>query len=127
MVKVLIDTDIIIDFLRTKKGLLLDLYRLQSEEKLELYISSITALELFSGISSKKLKLTLLELISTLKVVGITLDLAVFAGELKRDLQSSIPFADLLIGASALYIRAQLATHNQKHFKGIPKLKFVKS
>lgn len=124
MIKVLVDTDIIIDFLRTDKGILPHLFTLQSEEKIELYISAVTVLELFSGKSAKIKKPNLDELISVFNIIELTRDLARFTGELKRDLSQTIAFADLTVAASALHIGAKLATRNRRHFIGIPNLRF---
>lgn len=124
MIKVLVDTDIIIDFLRTRKGILSKLFELQAKQTLELYITSITIVELFSGQSSKKKNPDLSELISEFKIIELTRGLAKFAGELKRDNLLLVPFADLVIGTTAVYIKAKLATRNRQHFQSIPKLKF---
>lgn len=124
MVKVLVDTDIIIDFIRTENGILPKLFILQSEEKIELFISALTVLELYSGQSSKMKNPHISELISAFHIVDLDQNLGRFTGELKRDYPQIGAFADIIIGASALYIGAQLATRNRKHFRAIPKLKF---
>jgi len=101
MTKVFVDSDIIIDF------------------------SSVTVLELFAGKSSKKVAGKLRELIDGFVVIPINTELAFFAGELKRDNAMDITLADLLIGATCLFIGAKLATRNKRHFHGIPKLRFA--
>ncbi|OGK25606.1 hypothetical protein A2954_01245 [Candidatus Roizmanbacteria bacterium RIFCSPLOWO2_01_FULL_37_12] len=127
MVRVLIDTDIIIDYLRTREGLLPELLELQVQKKLDIYISTVTIMELFSGKSSKEKEINLMELISVLKIVELKLELSKFTGELKRDYNlSTMSFADLFIAACALFVNAKLATRNRKHFQGIPKLKFYR-
>ncbi len=123
MIKILVDTDIIIDFLRTGQGIFPSLFDFQQKRTVELYISTITILELFSGSSSKKDQ-DPSRLISTMKVVEFNTDVAKFAGELKRDNAIVIAFADLIIGSSALYINAKILTKNKKHFRLIPGLKF---
>lgn len=127
MNRVLVDTDIVIDFLRTNKGLLPDLLNLQKKNETDLYMSTITILEIFAGKKSKKQADFLHELITSFKVVYLTPELAQFAGELKRDHNLPTAFADLVIGSSTLYVKAELATRNRKHFQGIPKLKFYKT
>lgn len=124
MIKILVDTDILIDYLRTGKGILLDLLELQAQDKVGLHISAITILEIFAGRSSKKLTSILQQLISGFKVIYVTAELAQFAGELKRDNNLSIALADLIIGATALSVKAKLATRNREHFQTIPRLKF---
>ena len=126
MKKVLIDTDIIIDFLRTNKGSFLSLLELQEQGDFILYISSITVMELFVGTSSQKPDQfkQLKELISSLLVVPFDAKLAQFTGELKRGKKLTILTSDLIIGATSLWLKTQLATRNKKHFAGIPGLKF---
>lgn len=124
MIKILLDSDVIIDFLRSGQGQLPSLFKLQSENKAELYISAITVLELFAGKSSKQITPDLLELISSFKIIQISTDLAQYAGELRRDNNLAIALADLLVGASALYIKAKLATGNRRHFQKISRLIF---
>ena len=126
MKKVLIDTDIIIDFLRTNKGLFFSLLESQEQGNFILYISSITVMELFVGTSSQKPDQFkhLKELISSLRVVPFDAKLAQFTGELKRGKKWTILTSDLIIAATSLWLKAQLATKNKKHFAAIPGLKF---
>ncbi|MEK7129696.1 MAG: PIN domain-containing protein [Patescibacteria group bacterium] len=124
MTKVVVDSDIIIDFLRTGSGLLPALFESQRDGKLELFLSAITILELFAGKSSKAAAGQLRELITGFTVVPLGNELAIFAGELKRDHRISTAFADLVVGAATIAIGAQLATRNKRHYQGIPKLRF---
>ncbi len=124
MKKVVVDSDIFIDYLRTSKGWLPDLLSLQRSGEIEIYISSITVFELFAGNSSKKDEAKILQLISGFKIVTFDEKLAKFAGELTRDWKLSQPLADFIIASTAVYIEAQVATRNEDHFKGIPRLKF---
>lgn len=125
MTRILVDTNIIIDYLRAGINTFADLLELQKQGKIELFLSSMSVLELFSGISSKKSSDMMLQLIDLLSVVPLNSELAQLAGEIKRDNNLSIAVADLVIAASALSIHAKLATRNRRHFKGIPKLRFA--
>ena len=124
MNKVLVDSDIVIDFLRTKDGALPKLLQSQREKKLELFLSSVTVLELFSGKSSKKTTETLTELIDGFAIVPLGRELAIFAGQIRRDARTSGSLGDLIVAASALSIDAKLATRNKRHYYSIPKLRF---
>lgn len=128
MKKVLIDTDIIIDFLRTNEGLFPTLLELQVQGNLTLYISSVTIMELFVGTSSQKQVQSqqLKELIDSFRVIPLDAKLAQFTGELKRGKKWTILTSDLIIGATALWLNAELVTNNRKHFSVIPGLKFFK-
>lgn len=125
MKKVLIDTDIIIDFLRTNEGLFPTLLELQVQGNLTLYISSVTIMELFVGTSSQKQVQSqqLKELIDSFRVIPLDAKLAQFTGELKRGKKWTILTSDLIIGATALWLNAELVTNNRKHFSVIPGLK----
>ena len=124
MKKVVVDTDIIIDCLRIENGVLQKLFELQKEKKIELYLSSISILELFAGKSSQKTSSKLLRLIDLFRVIPLGQEMTQLGGELKRDHNLSIAIADLVIAATALSIRAQLATRNKRHYQAIPKLQF---
>jgi predicted nucleic acid-binding protein len=123
--KILIDSDIIIDYLKTGNDGFPRLLKGQQNHKWELYISSVTVFELFAGKSSKTISGKLHELVEGFDVVPVGIGLAQFAGELKRDYALTISFADLLIAATCLSIGAKLATRNKKHYHGIPKLQFA--
>lgn len=124
MEKVVVDSDIIIDYLRTSKGRLPDLLSLQEQGKIEMYVSSMTVFELFAGSSSKKDELKIVELVAGFKVVAFDEKLAKFAGELTRDWKLSLPLTDFVIASTAVYIEAQVATRNKDHFKGISTIRF---
>lgn len=121
---VLVDTDIIIDFFRTGQGLLPHLIKLQETGKIEIYISSITVFELFSGQSSKSDKEKILKLIESFKIIPFDPVLAQFTGELNRDLRVHVSLADFIIGTTSLYLNATLATRNKRHFRDIGKIRF---
>ena len=123
MTRILVDSDIVIDFLRTKRGALPSLLQLQKEEKIQLFLSAVTVIELFSGKSSKELRKAIDELIDGCSVVPLQRDLAVLAGEMKREHTISGSLGDLIIAASARMIGAELATRNKRHYQGIPKLR----
>lgn len=124
MEKVVVDSNIIIDYLRSSKGWLPGLLSLQAKGEIEIYISSITVFELFAGSSSKKDEAKILELASGFKIISFDEKLAKFAGELTRNWKLSLPLADFIIASTALFIQAQVATRNKNHFKVVPKLKF---
>lgn len=125
MIKILVDSDIIIDFLRTGEGSLPKFLEDQRDGKCELYLSSVTVLELFAGKSSKRIAGKLRELIDGFVVIPVNVEFALFAGELKRDHTLQVMLADLLVGATSVFIGARLATRNKRHFRGISKLRFA--
>ena|SRR2546423_1786500 len=65
------------------------------------------------------------ELLADLIVYAFTRDVAMLAGKLDGEQQGrgiTIPFGDLLIGATALYLGYSLVTGNLRHFQKIPGL-----
>lgn len=124
MEKVVADTDIVIDFLRTNAGLLPQLTKLQQEGICEVYFSSITIMELFAGeMTNNEIKM-LFDLLGRFKVISFDQELAQFAGENKRGKKLTVHFADFIIGITSIYIEAKLVTRNKEHFIGIPHIKF---
>ncbi|MBI2008039.1 type II toxin-antitoxin system VapC family toxin [Candidatus Amesbacteria bacterium] len=123
--KVVIDSDVIIDFLRTSQGSFLELLDLSRMRKIKLFVSSITAIELYSGNDLKQRKLVD-EVLDKLNVVVVDRKLALMVGEARGKLGKSVGFADLIIGATCKFLGAELATRNKKHFEEIPGLKFWK-
>ena len=69
------------------------------------------------------------ELLADLTVYPYTKETAMLAGKLDGEQQSKgvvIPFADLLIGATALALSYSLLTVNVRHFERIPGLSVVR-
>jgi predicted nucleic acid-binding protein len=69
------------------------------------------------------------DLLAALTVYPYTKDTALLAGKLDGEQQSRgvvIPFADLMIGATALTLGYSVLTVNIRHFMRIPSLSVVK-
>lgn len=124
MKSIVVDTNVLIDYLRVERGPFPALIELQKQHKIELCLSSITVMELFAGKSSKEASEYLEEFIGQFKIIPFDKILARFTGELRREKRMAMQTADLIIGATTLWLKAYLATGNQKHFTGIPGLKF---
>jgi tRNA(fMet)-specific endonuclease VapC len=68
------------------------------------------------------------ELFSTVTIYPLTTDIARLAGKLDAEQQSRgivVPFADLLIGATALSLGYSVLTVNARHFARIPGLSVI--
>lgn len=68
------------------------------------------------------------ELFSAVAIYPLTTDIARVAGKLDAEQQSRgivIPFADVLIGATALSLRYSVLTVNPRHFRQIPALSVI--
>lgn len=65
------------------------------------------------------------ELLATVVIHPLTTDIAKLAGQIDAEQQSGgvvIPFADLLIGATALSLGYSVMTVNPRHFRRLPGL-----
>ncbi|OGM13169.1 hypothetical protein A2V80_01080 [Candidatus Woesebacteria bacterium RBG_16_39_8b] len=127
MVKVLIDSSVIVDYTRAGIGALPQILLLKTARKAEVYIPTTVILELWAGDSmteeSEVVKVN--RLLAPLKIVDLTKQIAKKAGELVR-LGQIDSFQDAAIAAIALYLGAQLATQNRKHFEKVRDLKIFK-
>lgn len=125
---VVLDTDIIIDYIRqpgnknTNLGKLLNSVSIQ-----DLAISVITIQELYVGESSREVEKENfpLSLINKLILLPYEHKTAKIAGEIMRDIRPRVQFADAAIAATAIINKAKLLSLNKKDFKGIKGLKLI--
>lgn len=125
---VVFDTSVVIDHIRQPQGSRSLLKETIQNQPLEVFaISMITIQELFQGKSSalSEERNILLDAISSFELLPYTFAVAQTAGELSRDLQRNMQFADAAIAASALINRAKLVTLNKKDFQGIGGLELL--
>ena len=125
MTRVFVDTTAFIDYLRSGKGDLPELLKAIASSEVRLYCSVITLIELYTGQSSVNEGKDIEKALDSFLVVSLDGGLARKVGEIRRKTHG-VPLGDLIIGASAVLLDAQLATSNQKHFSKIPGLRFWK-
>jgi predicted nucleic acid-binding protein len=121
---IVVDTSILIDNLRDDPGAVLALDRAQ-EEGDELYASVISRSELLAGMRSHERRITR-ALIDSLDWVAVSEDIAELGGNLARRYRASfqgIGLPDILIGATAQHVGADLWTRNPRHFPMFPGLR----
>jgi predicted nucleic acid-binding protein len=118
---VLVDTDVMVDFLRGHPKAV----ALVQAQSARIILSSIVAAELYAGVRGEAELATLDGLISLFRVVPVSPQLARAAGLHKRDHAKShgIGLADAIIAATAEAENADLKTLNTKHY---PMLKGLK-
>jgi predicted nucleic acid-binding protein len=87
----------------------------------------VTVQELLEGKSTrnKEVAAYLLATIAPLRVLPYTFDIAQKAGEIARDLNKVMEFADAAIAATAIENEAELLTLNKRDFKNIKELKLA--
>lgn len=123
--KYLIDSDILIDYLRGFSATRNFLFELR--KKGILMISVINVVEIYSGrdIKNKKKKRIIDNFISEFKIITLERSLSEDAGKIRMEYQT--PFADAIIAASAIETKSFLVTRNIKHFSKIKHLKILSS
>ena len=117
--KYLVDTDVLIDFLRGVKGSYKFVSRIIEEGSA---ISAITVAELLSGkrTADPARRRYVLALISKFTVIPLDREIGITAGELRRDY--GVKIGDAAIAATALAHNLTLITRNIRDFSRIPNL-----
>jgi predicted nucleic acid-binding protein len=110
----LVDTDIVIDFLRGENQAV-SLLKSKSEF---ICFSAITIAEIYSGIKGKKEEVEVERLFSLFPVIAATKEIAREAGKLFNRYHAShaVEIPDAIIAATCIMAEAHLLTLNIKHF-----------
>ena len=116
MTDYLLDTNILIQFLRKTTGFLDLLTSLAGDDVL--YVSVVTRLEVIRGMQEREREATF-HLLDSFETLAVSLEIADKAGELIRTWRKqgvTLEDMDALIAASALHHELALVTTNAKHF-----------
>jgi len=128
MDRLLVDTNVLIDYSKGKRDFLKKLLVKQKDGKVVLYVNPIVIAEYFTDKNLKheeKFRESL-NFINLFGVLQITKKIGILAGELMREgLVYSI--GDALIAANCLLSNLALATRNKKHFEKVSDLKFLET
>lgn len=119
MKKVVIDTDIVIDYLRQPRKTTL-FKKLTQDKTLKVILPAVCLTELYIGKSAAKPKeeKRLKRAISKTNLVPADKDISKRAGILIRN-YSNLYLADALVAATSLEEKAPLCTFNKAHFENI--------
>ena len=119
--QILIDTDVIVDFLR---GYTKAISYVENHSA-EIVLSSIVVAELYAGVRDDE-RARLDDFVTLFPILPITSEIAKAGGLFKRDYHKSygIGLADALMAATAVTEDAELKTLNTKHY---PMLKGLKA
>lgn len=120
MEKVLIDTDVIIDFLRGHQERIRDFFDQIEAGKLQAYTSWINVTELYSGADSNEKDEILQNVLKLFTVLDQNHKSARLSGQLRQKYQLGI--ADAIIASLAISNKLTLYTFNAKDFKKVPSL-----
>lgn len=112
--QLLIDTDVLIDYLR---GYPAAVSYVEARQE-RFLISVVTAAELYAGIREGEERARLEQFLLAFEIIPLDLRLAVQGGLYRRDYRKShgVRLADALIAATATQRQAPLVTLNRKHF-----------
>ncbi len=121
MSRVLLDSDILIDFLRERQIAKEILFRISMEH--EALCSVITIGEIIAGMHRSEKEKTY-QLFHGLEIIPINFDIAEQAGEWKNNYQShTLKLDDCLIAATCFKYADYLCTRNKKHYP-MPEIAF---
>ncbi|MCB1234870.1 MAG: type II toxin-antitoxin system VapC family toxin [Verrucomicrobiae bacterium] len=111
----LVDTDILIDYLRGHA----DAVSFLEGNVDDVSISAVSVAELYQGVREGQERTRLSRMISALVVLPLTEEIAETAGLYRRDYRDRLGcgLADCMIAATASEHRLDLATLNGKHFQ----------
>ncbi len=117
----LVDTDVLIDFLRGYIEAVSFIEKFSSQ----IILSPIVVAELYAGVKGANELAILDNFVSHFRVVPITLEIAKAGGLYKRDFGKShgVGLADAILVATADNEKAELKTLNVKHYPMIEDLK----
>ncbi len=114
MSSVLLDTCVLIDYLRNRAAAVDFLHRLNESAS----VSVITTAELYAGVRDEAEQRRVDALLTQLPVRDVDLAIARLAGRFRRDYRQShgVAIPDALIAATAEVHGARLVTRNARHF-----------
>ena len=116
--RLLLDTDVLIDFLRGQPQAV----QLLEDADCEFYVSAVSVAELYVGVRDGREREVLDQLVSLLQTIEISTEIAQQAGLWRREYSKShgTGIIDALIAACADASQVPLATLNVKHFLMLP-------
>ena len=116
----LIDSDVLIDYLRGHPAAISYLENLTERQ----IVSVMTVAELYTGIREGNERQALEELLKTFEIIPVTEKTAIIGGLFRRTFLKShgVGIADAVIAATAEVESATLATLNKKHFPMLSKV-----
>jgi len=120
---ILIDTDIVIEYLRNKDKSSTDLIKLMQDN--DLFLSSISEFELYLGAKTDRHQKDLEMIFSEVDVIPFDFGCGKIAASIWNDIQSRhqyLEIKDIFIASIAISNDICLHTFNKKHFLGIENL-----
>ena len=130
MTKVLLDTDVIVDFLRNEIDTS-NVFRDVKDKKAQAFVSVITSFELYNGAllsPNPKQKLEDLNIMfGSMEIISFDNTQSYVASKIYAYLVKKgikLEMRDVLIASCAIAKNIKILTNNKKHFNRIPELRF---
>ncbi len=119
--KLLIDTDVVIDYLR---GTSVAIKYLQAQNADNLFLSAVTVAELYAGVREGKERNLLITFCDSFNVIPMSSEVAIQGGLWRRDYGKSYGtgLVDAIIAATAQIHKLSLVTLNKKHYPMLSKV-----
>ena len=127
MADILIDTDIVIEYLRSKDKVSTELIKLLQRH--DVFLSSISEFELYLGARTKRHQSDLEMVFNEVEMTSFDFGCGRIAADIWKSrelIHQHIEIKDIFIASIAIYNDVWLRTFNEKHFKGIDKLRIWK-
>ena len=122
MEEVLIDSDVVIDYLRGYKKRVKSFFSRIEQSKIKSFLSAVCIVELYAGkMDNGKHEEILRHFLSYFEILPLDTNLAKLAGIIKRKFKLSL--ADSIICTTAIDREVPLLTFNRKHFEIVKDLK----
>jgi len=120
----LVDTDIIINYLKGK-GNAMDFLMRIVDERASGFFSVITEAELLSGSRNADDESAIYSILDCMDAIGVERNIAVTAGKLRQKYYAAykVELPDAIIAATANEYELVLATANEKHFNIFKEIK----
>ena len=122
MKRVLVDTDIFIDFLRHQERAK-DIFEGIMNEKIFAFSSVITEVELLSGeeCEEREKRKAVDDLLSLTNRIEVNSSIAKISGDFRR--KYKVPLMDAIVAATAFKLKSDLCSRNTKHYRKIKEIK----
>lgn len=127
--KIIIDTNLLIDFMRQKKSskenlLYPQIVRYAKIEGHQLILPAVSVFELFAGdeMNHSSIQEKTENLLKDLLILDLNKETAQMAAYLFRKYKKTIGVVDYIMAATAIVLKGELATLNSKHFQPIKNL-----
>ena len=118
---ILVDTDVLVDFLRGDS----EAVKFINTHSDHIILSSIVVAELYAGVKGEKEQVVMDDFISLFPVIPVDVKIAKAGGLYKSEYGKShgVGIADAILAATAAAVDADLKTLNIKHYPMIPDIK----